>query len=129
MEPCRKKKGLKVTKASHRATLTPDQLDDVRQQDREHKRAKRAELGPANNFPCGKCGGKTTVKDSRRTGKVDGIRRSRKCLDCGEKFRTYEVREPSRELTDPRVMAFKEKLRDLSALFDALPKGIEWDDL
>jgi len=38
---------------------------------------------------CAKCGGKTTVYNSRERG--DTIKRHRKCPDCGNKLVTLEI--------------------------------------
>ncbi len=43
---------------------------------------------------CVKCGGETCVTDSRpRGGGKNGIRRRRRCRDCGERFTTSEYHE------------------------------------
>lgn len=41
---------------------------------------------------CGFCGGTTSVSDSRPARGVDGIRRRRRCNNCGERFTTVEFR-------------------------------------
>lgn len=50
---------------------------------------------------CPKCGGSTSVKDSRPTERGDTVRR-RKCDDCGYRYSTYEMlfgpHERSREV-------------------------------
>lgn len=49
---------------------------------------------------CPKCGGTTTVKDSRDVGE---IKRRRWCDDCGHRFSTYELTQT--ELTRIRRKA------------------------
>lgn len=39
---------------------------------------------------CQKCGGPTVVVDSRAINGESGIRRRRKCADCGWRFSSYE---------------------------------------
>lgn len=50
--------------------------------------ATRASVGSAHH--CGACGGETGVSDSRKFD--DYIIRRRYCVDCGERFSTYEMR-------------------------------------
>ena len=81
-----------------------------------------------NAFPCPACAGRTTVIDSRPA-PDGGIRRRRRCLSCDAPFTTYERTREALTSTDPRVAAFKTKLRELQALFDALPYQPDWDEL
>jgi len=40
---------------------------------------------------CPKCGGDTTVADSRRSEAGDSVRRRRRCLECNFRFSTLEI--------------------------------------
>ena len=48
----------------------------------------RGDTNVFRSFCCPHCGGGTQVTDSR--GVTNGVRRRRRCMDCKERFTTYE---------------------------------------
>lgn len=84
-------------------------------------------ITPENGaFPC-PCGGRTSVVDSRPMTKETGIRRRRQCTVCGQRFRTYEMRDVRPEI-DPIELAIKDGIGRLTGLFDAYLEREEWDE-
>lgn len=79
-------------------------------------------------FPCARCGGRTTVMDSRSSAPL-GWRRRRMCLECRHRFTTIEI-VYTNELTS--AMEFKRrvlpKLNELVRWITALDADAEGDD-
>lgn len=79
------------------------------------------------SFPCPSCGEKTTVYDSRPSPKIGGVRRRRRCLECGNQFRTYEMTAASLE-ADPLDLKIRQSIIELNGLIAAYLEREAWDE-
>lgn len=79
-----------------------------------------------SSYPCGVCGGKTGVIDSRSS--PEGIRRRRKCVSCGERITTMERVYTPGMGSNPKVSAAMETARRLIAQLQGLPYFGDWDE-
>ncbi len=66
-------------------------------------------------IPCGDCGGRTEVIESRMASEGTAIRRRRRCVSCGTRETTYEI--PA-ELLEQVILTRTPKLDSLKAACD-----------